>query len=413
MNSLESAKMRVEAALTTIARLEESEFPYEHAKDGLGEVKAVFKNAAASLAGVENRTDKELVEGACVTALNSLFYYLPFLGFILRSTNVRNAFEVHGPLLRLGQKLLGPEIKLVLSSEWDYSPMTYPGIKRMEDFVLIGFPATESANPFLIPLAGHEMGHNVWRKHGLESKVRSIVLEVIQTEIQENRYENFCNLYGITDLMPNEVWGDMFAQQQIALATTWAIRQSEETFCDFLGLRIFGSSFVHSFVYLLSPGQPFRHVLYPSSRVRVANLMRIASELCLVVPPNYATSFLDDYSPNLSERDSFQLELAEYALEEMIPYLAQTVNAIVESANLELPDATTVREIRDSIDLTIPPERAASLPAIVEAGWEALCDGDLWMSHANLDERAKYDNLAEIILKAIEIYEIESITVKG
>ena len=39
----------------------------------------------------------EPVNAYCGEALLGLFSYLPLLGFILRSTNVRNAFEVYGP----------------------------------------------------------------------------------------------------------------------------------------------------------------------------------------------------------------------------------------------------------------------------------------------------------------------------
>ena len=61
----------------------------------------------------------------CIVSLEVLFTYVPLLGLILRSTNTRNAFEAYAPLLRLARKILGKDTKLIISSEWDYSPYVY------------------------------------------------------------------------------------------------------------------------------------------------------------------------------------------------------------------------------------------------------------------------------------------------
>ena len=38
----------------------------------------------------------------------------------------------------------------------------YGSVNNLPGFVFIGLPAPESANPFLIPLGGHELGHSAW-----------------------------------------------------------------------------------------------------------------------------------------------------------------------------------------------------------------------------------------------------------
>lgn len=48
------------------------------------------------------------------------------LGMILRSTNVRNPFELYFPFKRLAKTLLDGNVKLLMSSEWDFVPFTYP-----------------------------------------------------------------------------------------------------------------------------------------------------------------------------------------------------------------------------------------------------------------------------------------------
>ena len=77
---------------------------------------------------------------------------------------------MYAPVLRLARRLLGPDTKLLLSSEWDYSPFVYLPTRDLPEFVLIGVPAYESSNPLLISLAGHELGHNVWNQQDLGKK---------------------------------------------------------------------------------------------------------------------------------------------------------------------------------------------------------------------------------------------------
>jgi hypothetical protein len=103
----------------------------------------------------------------CGLSLNALFVAMPLAGFLVRSTNVRNAFELYRPLLRLARDLLEPTVtpdqrrtRLVLSSEWEYSPLSYSELPDLPGVVLIGLPAPESSNPLLVPLAGHELGHS-------------------------------------------------------------------------------------------------------------------------------------------------------------------------------------------------------------------------------------------------------------
>ena len=147
----------------------------------------------AVLQQFDDSSNPEVVKQQCALGLRALFIYLPLSGFILRSTNNRNAFEVHGPLLRLAGSILEPGVikkdfktRLLLSSEWDYSPLLalYPALP---DFVLIGLPAPESANPLLLPLAGHELGHLVWMKQprlaDLKQKTSQAIIEAIKKSL--------------------------------------------------------------------------------------------------------------------------------------------------------------------------------------------------------------------------------------
>ena len=70
--------------------------------------------------------------------------------------------------------------RLILSSEWTYQPQVYPEKDFLPSYVLIGLPAPESSNPLLLPLAGHELGHSLWRANNVGDELNlSVVQHVI------------------------------------------------------------------------------------------------------------------------------------------------------------------------------------------------------------------------------------------
>lgn len=131
MDIIESSLRRIDATIHTIQTLKDSEFPYSHSEEALLEVEKIFSVTRRALTQARDSNDEINKKQISEEALKRLFIYIPLLGFILRSTNVRNAFEIHGPLLRLSQSLLGDKTKLVLSSEWEYSPMTYSSVPQI------------------------------------------------------------------------------------------------------------------------------------------------------------------------------------------------------------------------------------------------------------------------------------------
>jgi len=159
MQPLVFARHRLVAFNEELARLERAEFPYPAAEAALRKINDVFAAHAEMLDMLGADSDLNTVNQVCQQQLTDLWDYLPFLGFILRSTNVRNAFEIYTPLERLAWRVLGPDAQLLLSSEWDYSPFVYTQDPLLPGFVFIGIPAHESSNPLVAPLAGHEMGH--------------------------------------------------------------------------------------------------------------------------------------------------------------------------------------------------------------------------------------------------------------
>ena len=179
------ARNRITAALEEIGRLMQSEFPAQHSRDAMNILRDKFEEQHSALERINDKVPLEIAKTQCNASLERLFVYVPILGFILRSTNVRNGFEAYGPLLYLAEGLIGDETKLIVSSEWNFSPFTYHSITDLPGFVLIGLPATESSNPLIIPLAGHELGHSVWKSNRFTEKFTSSIRQGVLNEIKE------------------------------------------------------------------------------------------------------------------------------------------------------------------------------------------------------------------------------------
>src|SRR5262249_26060614 len=147
----------------------EGDFPITSAKHALLKLRDVFLELEKRLDRAGRiRGSASLVQIADTINLKVL-QVLPILGFILRSTNVRNAFEVLEPLQTIADAALQGTPQLLLSSEWDYVPFAYPqSLDDLKSFVLIGLPASEAGSALLLPLAAHELGHAVWRTLGID-----------------------------------------------------------------------------------------------------------------------------------------------------------------------------------------------------------------------------------------------------
>jgi hypothetical protein len=274
MALLELARKRLQAVLEEIGRVADYEFPYKGSELALRNLRQLYLNRLATLASLNNNSNPAVLKQACSLALGELFQYLPLLGFVVRSTNVRNAFEVFRPLLRMARAVLEPgappnhqyQTQLVLSSEWDYSPLTYSEIPGLPGFVLIGLPAPESSNPLLIPLAGHELGHSVWSMNGrtVDNAISPVVRQQVIAVIQQ-RWAEFTTHFAGLGITQAQVATSLAAIARWDRAAAWGQKQAEETFCDCLGLRLFGASYLEAFAYLLAPCVPGeRSLVYPT-----------------------------------------------------------------------------------------------------------------------------------------------------
>jgi hypothetical protein len=357
--------------------------------------------------GLDAQSLPAIIRHVCAMASKDMVNFLPLLGFLLRSTNVRNAFELCGPLSHLARQLLGQDTRLVLSSEWSYSPLTYGNIPHLPGFVLIGLPASESHNPLLVPLAGHELGHAVWRVSPQCQALSPIVKSYVLSEIRA-RWNDYQRVFPQVKCPPESLDKDLFAVNSWAPAATWAEKQAQESFCDFVGVRLFGHSYMHAFAYLLSPNWAMpRTPQYPPIRKRVQAFLHAASVYSVTTDAEYESLFEDQPSLKSTPEMDFQIAVADASYEKITAALVSAARDLVEQKGIPLPSVAVCDRIccRD-FRLLVPARGAESLANIVNAGWAASLDDDLWKEHAHVHVR-KHQILNELILKSIEILEIE------
>ena len=430
------AQKRVRSVLQEIDRIASSEFPNEAARDALARIRELFVEHQDTLQSIDDpSSDPAVIDVVCQDVLTNLAEYLPLLGFILRSTNVRNAFELHAPLTRLCRQVVDSNSRLVLSSEWEYSPLIFMEAPRLEEFVFIGFPAHESGNPFILPLAGHELGHAAWHRDA-NALWRISFERALEQQIVIGLRSNlakFRELYpDHQKVKPDELANDWVVQQTWAPAFEWAKKQSEEYFCDLFGIRIFGESFLHAFSYLLSPSMHGeRPVYYPNFGRRIKAQMEAAKVYGINVPTDYENAFGDLMEPDdVEAHKKFLVGLADLAADHLVDQLIQHVESLlsmptIKSWKVANPKTGTLRKDgtpeppniphpqieeslqriqRDFFDVA-PAEDSGGLALLLNAAWSVL-QSNRTLNGIGDDEKEPV--LREILLKSIEAFEYET-----
>jgi hypothetical protein len=400
---LRYARSRVRALQSLVSSLRTSEFPQPNCKEGFDLIAEKFRSRDNLLATFTDSTDPAIVHTACQDLLNIIFDLLPILGFFLRSTNVRNAFELHGPLARLARRLVA-NTKLVLSSEWDFSPFTFHHMSSLPHYILIGLPASESANSLALPLAGHELGHSVWADRQLDRSFKARITPQLLQEIKARWNEYSRSFPAIKD---QKDLTSLFGQRTWSPAHVWCENQIKETFCDQLGVRLFGTSYLHAFAYLLAPGLPKRNPAYPSNVRRAESMLLACKRWNLTEPQQYLTNFRDG-DLHLSDESRFLCGIADATSEALQKEILDQCDLVAAQCGLPANDPDETTRIVSSFGLLVPGSAVKSLASITNAGWQAFHDRKAWANWKHLENRYE-DVLNELMLKSIEIFEIEAL----
>jgi hypothetical protein len=403
---LASTAQKIDSMLEKIRALSAGDFPQPDATDALAVMEQIFSDHRDQVRDLqENGGAPTAIPTYCSKVVHDLFAYLPVLGFLHRSKNSGNAFEVYGPLLDLARKVIGPQTRLILSSEWDFSPYTLLELPQLPSFVLLGLPASESRTVLLAPLAGHEFGHAIWAAEGGEGRYEGPVSDDVIQAIRI-RWEEYQSHF--RNVSEGSLTTDLFALQTWIPAARWAVEQCEEVFCDLVGLRIFGAAYLHAFGYLVAPGITSERVpRYPTVPQRARYLTLACERYGIAVPSNYIDLF-QSLPPEPPSSRSFLISIADDAVKSQIERLIDHADQYVASKGVVLPTSAEVESIYKAFDGLIPAAHPASLPAIVNAGWKAVHAGDFWSAYPQVDKR-RPTVLNELMLKTAQVLEVREL----
>jgi hypothetical protein len=408
---LRQARQRVAKVLTLIQVLKSHDFPHVDSRKTLAFVAEQFGELQDTLQQLDDSlNDAHTIRANCRSALEAVSTYLPVLGFVARSTDVVGALELHRPLHRIVPGVVGADSHLLLTSDWQYSPYTYVHYQLIQKgFVLVGLPASEAGNGLIMPLAGHEIGHNMWYANSLDEHFAPLVSNSLVTEIQTNRLKEFQDHFGaieaqqIDDLAGRPYWEPAFA---------WAMAQCQEMFCDFVGLILFREAYLHAFQYLLSPGGGARDAGYPTMPSRARHLIAAGKQRGFEIAQEYAESF-DEEQSEAKGKDEFLLRLADKARESVIDQLLAKADEKLASYAPGTHSADEKKRVHDAFARGTPVSGQIHLVNLVNAAWEVEIAGiEIWNdNYPTLAERPEERSrvLNELFLKSLEVLEIEKL----
>lgn len=384
---LASARRRLRAILSEIGTLEGSDFPHPDGEDALADIKSHFLKL---LARTDNgdmlsvRTTRQL----CMDVAVESEQYLPVLGFLLRSTNVRNAFELYDPLRSIVSKTISSGARLIISSEWDFIPFTYPmNLDVLPSYVLVGGPASESANPLVIPLAGHEIGHSAWKHHN----VTALLEDEFTRSLEGLAAKHTDEARTLEEYRGPDYIGDL---REIGF------RQVEEIYCDCFGLFLFGEAYAYAYEYYMFPGGSERSIEYPSDEDRIAYLREAAAWRGIELPADIFEGWKSSSDGQDSEPE-VEL-LVDGAAKEILPSIFRAVDELLNSVQAPRPDQTATGEIAASLARSVPHPTGGNLADIIAAGWRCIRQSGGLGDPSN-ERRAA--TLNEVMLKTIEVAE--------
>src|SRR5262249_23453513 len=142
---------------------------------------------------------------------------------------------------------------------------------------------------------------------------------------------------------------------------------------------LFGKSYLSGFAYMVAPNlSGARPPQYPNMRTRADNIVRAANTYG-IAPINDYSMLFDDLPPMSSQpSEQFLLSVADEALQAVIDILITEADTLLSSANIDKPSTAEAERIYTRFKLVVPAENAKSLADILNAGWLAFEDDELW-----------------------------------
>ena len=405
MRDVSFALQKVEGFLETIGDLLALDYPFRDSQEALRLLKSDFEQLRADLMLARGASER-IRQTQAQLALKEIGYKLPILGIIQRSSETCGPVEFHGPFLSLVRRFI-PQAKVVIASDWVFSPYTYiyPDLFENQDFVFVSIPFSESDNGLISPLAGHELGHNVWRIENLQDSL----LAEANAEVHRLAANEFQRILKEESRASGASGNSqLFETRTTDKAVLWALTQCEEMFCDFLGVGLFREAFLHAFEYLLAPADSPRTVpTYPSMKDRVQAQIQSAARWNVEVPSGYADAFRS--SDGIG---GAALQMADLVAKALVPKVIELAASSIQRAGLgDPPEPQTVAQIIRDFEGGCPPTNPGSLCALLVAAWKRQIQFSNSLGAVKTD--SEYDAFTaelrhnnELLLKSLEILEV-------
>lgn len=413
MNCINHAREKVDSVLEILSSVRAIDYPYDDPKHSIDLITDHFEE---TLDYLDSTVEESAARNLCKQVSEDIGLYLPIIGFIVHACDIRGALELQGPLLRLTHLAIGSDARLIISSEWDYSPFTliYPSESTFgRTFVLVGLPISEAGNPLIAPTAGHELGHNIWAtQSSIADDLDKSIKEKVEQLIKGEMWKQFSSTFELED--QSEVGQpDLFGEDDLrpwGIARARGLAQAQEIFCDLIGLSIFGEGYLFAFQYLVSPGGGLPDPGYPSLSHRVHALEIAAKKLDINVPDNFADQFdRSDKSSDPKERLLF--ELSDKAAFSIVDSIADHAIQFCNSHGLNARDDDDLDRICELFKNVVPASGAKSLANIINAAWRThLNPINPWSSKypiTNQEPNKRTELIRELTLKSFEVFEIE------
>jgi hypothetical protein len=306
----------------------------------------------------------------------------------------------------------------VLSSEWDYLPFSTPSVfGDLAGCTFVGLPVIEAGNALIMPLACHELGHAVWRTNKLDSQIthdrRNALSEAIVA--RQDALKEYMDIQS----------KDHILQQLLLDDEDWArsVNRSskticEEIFCDMLGVRIFGMSYLYAFAYLTAPTFGDTDLQdYPALDARARFMVEGMKQFGIAPTgrddwpgfPDFESRFMEA-RPKLEEFDRILLEAIHEACELLVPRLRDVANAVCgarpgQPIPIPLPTLKSARRAQRSFERGLP--TTGSLPELVNGGWLGYLDPK-YGGQKPAWQKNKFGGLNQLILKSLDVTEYEN-----
>lgn len=357
------------------------------------------------------------------------------LGIILRSTNPRNSFEIYDPILRLAKRLLPGDTVLILSCEWEFVPFTTPsifgGMPDCPNCTVVGLPVMEAGNALVTPLAGHELGHAVWRARSITNELSIDRERALCAEFRSRPEEFVRHVPGVDLYLEGNLESRIATNEWGRVPLEVMDRVSEEVFCDMLGVRLFGMGYLYAFEYLVAPslgGTDLQR--YPAIDDRVGYLLDAMADMVRfegadppghgVISPGdsisawlrlegYQERFKEEPQRKLDVYEEFLLDSAHNACGSLVARLKALAATVCDAdeGNREAiarPTLAGAKEKLRRLECGLP--ATGDLADLANAGWLGYLLPSFWSDRPKWKDQ-KFRLLNELVFKSLDVTEFE------